>query len=242
MVSACPTCTVALKHEFAQRPPEPGKTEWLREGRGARGEGRSTSPPWSRSSWTSGSLKIDAKKLGTITYHDSCHLKRTLHVSEEPRALLRKAGHEVVEMYESRHVLRHGRLLLPEVPGDQQADPAEEAEEHPGHEAGNVAMDCPGCVMQIRGGFDKEGGPGRGAAHREAAGEGLEEEPPADRKPEWYRHGSDPWRPPGSSRGPLLARVSSSPGLPRAPPPPPCPRASTAGGAEPQARRRALRP
>ena len=34
----------------------------------------------------------ESQQLDKITYHDSCHLKRTLNVSQQPRELLTKAG------------------------------------------------------------------------------------------------------------------------------------------------------
>ena len=33
-----------------------------------------------------------------VTYHDPCHLKKSLGVATEPRALIKAAGHELVEM------------------------------------------------------------------------------------------------------------------------------------------------
>jgi L-lactate dehydrogenase complex protein LldE len=33
-----------------------------------------------------------------VTYHDSCHMSRLLHLRDEPRRLLRAAGAEIVEM------------------------------------------------------------------------------------------------------------------------------------------------
>ena len=55
-----------------------------------------------------------------------------------------------------RHVLRHGRLLFPQASGDLGSDPAAEAANIKETGASVVAMDCPGCVMQIRGGFDQD--------------------------------------------------------------------------------------
>ena len=53
-----------------------------------------------------------------MTYHDSCHLKRTLNVSEQPRELLTKAGYEIAEMYEADMCCGMGgsySLKLPEI-------------------------------------------------------------------------------------------------------------------------------
>jgi len=45
---------------------------------------------------------LGAKYDGKVTYHDSCHLLRSLRVREQPRRLLRKvSGAEFVELYDS---------------------------------------------------------------------------------------------------------------------------------------------
>lgn len=157
VVSACPTCTVALKHEFISTFESLGQTGWLPQARELSektvdfstlvtqlvAEGRLT-------------LK-EGEQLGKITYHDSCHLKRTLRVSEQPRELLKKAGYEVTEMFECDTCCGMGgsySLKLPEI-----SAPILQRKLHNIKETGarTVAMDCPGCVMQIRGGMDQDG-------------------------------------------------------------------------------------
>ncbi len=157
VVSACPTCTVALAHEFISTFKSLGQTEWMPQAQELAektidfstlvtklvGEGRLT-------------LK-EGQKLGTITYHDSCHLKRTLKVSEQPRELLQKAGYEVTEMFECDTCCGMGgsySMKLPEI-----SAPILQRKLRSIKETGApiVAMDCPGCVMQIRGGMDQDG-------------------------------------------------------------------------------------
>jgi Fe-S oxidoreductase len=99
----------------------------------------------------------EGQQLGTITYHDSCHLKRTLKVSEQPRELLQKAGYELSEMFECDTCCGMGgsySMKLPEI-----SAPILQRKLHNIKQTGatTVAMDCPGCVMQIRGGFDQDG-------------------------------------------------------------------------------------
>ncbi|MFN7986403.1 MAG: LUD domain-containing protein [Thermoanaerobaculia bacterium] len=154
VVSACPTCTTALKHEFARSLRSTGRTDCV-----AKAEALAAKVIDFSSLVTKlvdeGSLEIDARKLPPVTYHDSCHLKRTLHVSEEPRALLRRAGHEVVEMKESDTCCGMGgsySLKFPEISRPILQKKLASIRET---NAGLAAMDCPGCVMQIRGGFDK---------------------------------------------------------------------------------------
>jgi len=97
----------------------------------------------------------EGRRLGALTYHDSCHLKRTLHAEQAPRALLRMAGAQVTEMPESDTCCGMGgsySVKLPEI----SAPMLQRKLDHIG-KAGLplVAMDCPGCVMQIRGGLDQ---------------------------------------------------------------------------------------
>ncbi len=154
VVSACPTCTTALAHEFARALRSTGKTEWL-----AKADALAAKVIDFSSLVTKlvedGSLRIDPKKLPPVTYHDSCHLKRTLHVSEEPRALLRKAGHEVVEMKESDTCCGMGGSYSLKFPEISKPILQKKLANIRDTKAGTAVMDCPGCVMQIRGGFDK---------------------------------------------------------------------------------------
>ncbi len=159
VVSACPTCTVALKHDFISTFESLGQTDWLPRAHELAtkvidfsslvkllvDEGRLTFK--------------EGQQLGKVTYHDSCHLKRTLNVSQQPRELLTKAGYEISEMYEADMCCGMGgsySLKLPEI-----SAPILERKLKNIKDTGAplVVMDCPGCVMQIRGGLDKDGAP-----------------------------------------------------------------------------------
>jgi Fe-S oxidoreductase len=159
VVSACPTCTVALMHDFTATLGSTGQTALLPKARelAARTVDFSTLV---KRLVDEGRLTLkEGEGLGAITYHDSCHLKRTLKVSAEPRELLGKAGYEVKEMFECDTCCGMGgsySLKLPEISG-----PILQRKLRNIRETGapTVAMDCPGCVMQIRGGFDQAGDP-----------------------------------------------------------------------------------
>lgn len=154
VVSACPTCTTALRHEFLRSLRSTGRTEWV-----AKAEALAAKVIDFSSLVTQlveeGSLRIDPKELPPVTYHDSCHLKRTLHVSEEPRALLRMAGHEVVEMKESDTCCGMGGSYSLKFPEISKPILQKKLANIRHTKAGAAVMDCPGCVMQIRGGFDR---------------------------------------------------------------------------------------
>ena len=91
----------------------------------------------------------------TITYHDSCHLKRELGVFKEQRELLTKTnGINLVEMVDSDVCCGFGgtySIKLPEVAAPILAKKLEHIKDTG---ASLVAVDCPGCLMQIRGGMD----------------------------------------------------------------------------------------
>lgn len=158
VVSACPTCTVALIHDFSNTLKSTGQQEWLARA-ATLAEKTIDFSTLLKQLVDQGRVSFkEGQELGTITYHDSCHLKRTLHATEQPRELLTKAGYELKEMFECDMCCGMGgsySLKLPEISGpilQRKISNIRSAD------AETVAMDCPGCVMQIRGGFDQDGG------------------------------------------------------------------------------------
>jgi iron-sulfur cluster protein len=157
VVSACPTCTVALKQDFIANLEAVGRADELPAAR-VLAEKVVDFSTLAEMLLKEGRLKL---KKGTeptkFTYHDSCHLKRTLHAEQTPRKLMQEAGHQLVEMEESDMCCGMGgsyTLKLPEI-----SAPILERKlvniEKTG--APLLLIDCPGCVMQIRGGLDKRG-------------------------------------------------------------------------------------
>lgn len=86
-----------------------------------------------------------------VTYHDSCHMKRLLHLHDEPRSLLAAAGAEIVEMSEADRCCGFGGLFsvrMPEVSNAMTAEKLRQAQES----GAPVLVTCdPGCLMQMRG-------------------------------------------------------------------------------------------
>ena len=157
VVSACPTCTVALKRDFIDTFKSVGVTDAME---GARQLSAKTIDfsTLVKKLVDAGRLTFkEAEDLGAITYHDSCHLKRTLKVSDAPRELLRHAGHDIAEMYECDTCCGMAgsySLKLPQLSAPILARKLKHIKDTG---AATVVMDCPGCVMQIRGGLDKDG-------------------------------------------------------------------------------------
>ncbi len=90
-----------------------------------------------------------------VTYHASCHLCRGLGVIDEPRALINSAA-EYVASKEEDVCCGFGGSYSMKFPGisknllEMKLANAEESG------ATRLVVDCPGCVMQIRGGAEKE--------------------------------------------------------------------------------------
>jgi len=157
VVSACPTCTVGLKHDFAAHLEAVGRTDELPAAK------ELAAKTWDFSTLAAklvadGRLKF---KKGIeplqFTYHDSCHFKRTLHADQTPRNLMKQAGHELVEMDECDMCCGMGgsyTIKLPELSAPILKRKLQNVEKTG---APLVLTDCPGCTMQIGGGLDKSG-------------------------------------------------------------------------------------
>ncbi len=94
-----------------------------------------------------------------IAYHAPCHLCRGLKVTREPRNLLKTAGFDYVPTKDEDVCCGFG--------GSYSVDFPELSAEILGQKLDNVeatnaeilVTDCPGCVLQLRGGLDKRNSP-----------------------------------------------------------------------------------
>lgn len=158
VVSACPTCTVALRSEFGALLKEHGSAE--QAGRAAEVAARTVDFSTLVLDLTrQGRLRFESEESGesAVTYHDSCHLKRTLGVFEQPRELLALAGLKVREMAESDVCCGMGGSYSLKLPAISRTVLERKLENIRAAGAGGVSTDCPGCVLQIRGGCDAAG-------------------------------------------------------------------------------------
>lgn len=157
VVSACPTCTVALNQEFISTFESLGRTEHMDDARKLAAKTIDFST-LAKKLIDKGSLKLKkGMKNGILTYHDSCHLKRTLKVSEQPRELLKKAGYEIKEMFECDMCCGMGGSYSMKLPEISKPILQRKLNNIKDTGASIAAMDCPGCVLQIRGGIDQSG-------------------------------------------------------------------------------------
>ncbi len=99
------------------------------------------------------------------TYHDSCHHQNVLCAGEDSRSLLRMAlGAELAEMTGPASCCGFAGTFSvdhPEIAASLLADKLEALE---ASGADIVALDCPGCLLQIRGGLARKGS-GREVRH-----------------------------------------------------------------------------
>jgi len=154
IITCCPSCARALQHHFVELLEK--DPDWRERARNFAQKVRHFSAYVAAES--DGGKKLYLKKgTGKITYHDSCHMKGCLGIMEEPRQLLKAAGLELVEMEGADRCCGFGgsySVKFPEV-SRHILDKKLESIEATG--AGAVALDCPGCMLQISGGLDSRG-------------------------------------------------------------------------------------
>ncbi len=107
-------------------------------------------------------LKIETKQPTAppkkVAYHSPCHLCRGMDVTEEPRTLIEAAGHRYVESKDEDVCCGFGgsySVDFPEISSEILRKKLDNVEQS-GAEV--LVTDCPGCVLQLRGGIDKRGG------------------------------------------------------------------------------------
>ncbi len=175
VLTTCPTCAMALKQNFV---------DYLKD-----------NPAWAQRAEELSNKTVDAATFvlnyldgaelfaglaqgEKVTYHDSCHLKRGMGVWKEPRQLLEKAGHELVEMaHADRCCGFGGSYSLTSHPDISKKILHDKVADIKASGATCVAMDCPGCMMQIRGGLEKGNEPVRVQHTIELLAEALRHHP-----------------------------------------------------------------
>lgn len=149
IVSACPTCTHALrdyKDMFEDDPDMKKKAEELSV----------KTFDFSKLLSMLGGLPTtgDGKPL-KVTYHDSCHMKRFMGVYKEQRELLEEtAGVDIVEMNNCDKCCGFGGSYSIKFPEMSAPILEEKIDNIVATGADVVAVDCPGCLLQIQGGLD----------------------------------------------------------------------------------------
>jgi iron-sulfur cluster protein len=149
----CPTCTMAVKRDFVDRLAE--HPQWSAKARAL------SDKTMDASAFLENVLGASEKFEGmvsdkTVTYHDSCHLKRGSNVWKEPRALLGASGHQIEEMKNSDRCCGFGGtysfLSHPQISKQITGDKVETIL---ATGVKTVATDCPGCMIMLKGAVGK---------------------------------------------------------------------------------------
>ena len=157
VLTTCPTCAMALKQNFVEylknNPAWAERAEQL-------SQKTVDAASFVLNHLGGGDIFTDLAKSEKITYHDSCHLKRGVGVWQEPRQLIEQSGHELVEMdHADRCCGFGGSYSLTSHPEIAKKILQDKVADIKSSGATCVAMDCPGCMMQIRGGLEKAEAP-----------------------------------------------------------------------------------
>jgi iron-sulfur cluster protein len=91
-----------------------------------------------------------------VCYHASCHLCRGLGVKDAPRALI-QASAEYVPAAEEELCCGFGGSYSMKFPEISAQLLNKKLDNYTAAEASRLVVDCPGCVMQLRGGATKKG-------------------------------------------------------------------------------------
>lgn len=114
------------------------------------------------SSFMQNVLKVSPEKFDghyrKIAYHSPCHLCRGLNVTQEPRELLKTAGLDYLPAKDEDVCCGFGGSFSVEFPEISAELLKRKLDNVEATGAEVLVTDCPGCVLQLRGGMDKRGG------------------------------------------------------------------------------------
>ncbi len=153
ILSICPTCTMAVKRDFVDRLAD--HPQWSAKARAL------SDKTMDAAAFLENILGASDKLKGvtgdqTVTYHDSCHLKRGSGVWKEPRALLNSSGYRIEEMKNSDRCCGFGGtysfLSHPQISKQITGDKVETIQ---ATGSKTVATDCPGCMIMLKGAVGK---------------------------------------------------------------------------------------
>ena len=145
IVTLCASCASHLKH-------------WYKDTLGAEAEAFSAKV-MDFSSFVHDKLGLTKKDFTRldwkVAYHASCHLCRALGVKDAPRALIAAAAHYTPTPEEESCCGFGGSwsFKFPEISKELMHKKLENA---CSGDATHLALDCPGCTIQLRGGADRE--------------------------------------------------------------------------------------
>lgn len=96
-------------------------------------------------------------KAEKMTYHAPCHLCRGMGVRQAPKDLIQKAGYNFIPAAEEETCCGFGGTYSSKFPAVSSQILARKLDDVQDTGADFLVTECPGCVMQLRGGFQKRG-------------------------------------------------------------------------------------
>ncbi len=152
VLSICPTCTMGVKRDFVERLSD--DPQWA--DRALKVSEKTLDASAFLENVLQASKELQGKATTNVTYHDSCHLKRGNNVWQEPRELLKAGGYTIDEMKNSDRCCGFGGtysfLSHPQISKQITADKVDTIKNT---EVKTVAMDCPGCMIMLKGSMGK---------------------------------------------------------------------------------------
>ena len=149
IVTVCPTCAVAIAEDF---PRLLKGTEWENQALEIAAKVRDFSD------FALNVLEIEPVLSGKkATYHDPCHQARGIGGKQAPREIIKRSGMEFVELPESDICCGFAGSYSLKLPDISAAILGRKLDNIESVEPDVVVTDCPGCIMQIRGGLEKRG-------------------------------------------------------------------------------------
>lgn len=155
IIAACPSCTETLHVTYAEILAD--DPAWAKRAKEFGHKVREFSQFVAEQYAETGRLDNQSAGGVKVTVHDSCHMKRVLNIHEEPRTLLKNTpGYDLVEMKDCDKCcgmagafgMKYPELSVPLL--KQKIQNAKDC----GAEV--IAVGCPACMMQLRGGVDKQ--------------------------------------------------------------------------------------
>ena len=157
IVTVCPTCAIGLKEEAARLLEG---TEWAEKARAMGSRVQDFNEFLINTLQASAGLSriVGEPHAQRVTYHDPCHLKRGLGISDQPRSLIQAVGMDLVEMPECDVCCGFAGSYSFSYPDISEAILRRKVANIGAVEPEIVVTDCPGCIVQIRGGLESYGG------------------------------------------------------------------------------------
>lgn len=96
------------------------------------------------------------KTIKKIAWHSPCHLCRGLGIKEEPINLIKKSGHKYIKTEEEETCCGFGGSFSANFPLVSKEILSKKLEDVEQSGAESLVSECPGCVMQVKGGALKQ--------------------------------------------------------------------------------------